>query len=62
VVAVQPEPWLRAVITTATTNRELKEKHNYDLRDFHHPPNINRMIKLTIMRYAGYVTCMAEKR
>jgi len=36
--------------------------HNEDLNDLYSSPNIVRVIKSGIMRWAGHVACMGEER
>ena len=38
--------------------REWRRQHNEKLNDLYSSPNINRMIKLRRMRWAGQVACM----
>ena len=41
---------------------EWRKLHNEELNDLYSPPNIVLMIKSRRMRWAGYVTCMGERR
>jgi len=36
--------------------------HNKELNDLYSSPNIVRLIKSRIMRWAGHVACMGEER
>jgi len=41
---------------------EWEKLHNEELHDLYYTPNINRVIKLIRMRWAGHVAHMGEKR
>ena len=41
---------------------EWSKLHNEELNDLHSSPNIIWMIKSRIMRWAGHVACMRERR
>jgi hypothetical protein len=42
--------------------REWRKLHNGELHDLYSSPNIVRVIKSKIMRWAGYVARMGEER
>ena len=42
--------------------REWRKLHNEKLNDLYSSPNIVRVIKSRIMRWAGHVACMGDKR
>ena len=42
--------------------REWKKLHNEELNDLYCSPNIVRVIKSRIMRWAGHVACVGESR
>jgi hypothetical protein len=42
--------------------REWRKPHNEELSDLYCSPNIMRVIKSRIMRWAGHVECMGEGR
>ena len=42
--------------------REWRKLHNEELNDLYSSPNIVRVIRVTIMRWAGHVARMGERR
>jgi len=42
--------------------REWRKLHNEELNDLYSPPNIIRVMKTRIMRWAGYVARMGKRR